>query len=497
MIGSKLIAMIAAVVGVVGVSAAGVYLYRQSQEAPPSVQDQVATGTARAPAAEQPKPQALVSPNPHAEPKGAAVPSFDVVRIEPTGEGVIAGRAEPGWQVSVESHGSKVAEATADAEGEWTIVLDKPLPPGDHALSLKAVSPDGTHGLVSQTEVPIAIAKKPGEGTAVAMSEPVVPAPEAGDTTEALPNNEAGEKSKPEAGGPKLRGDIGQVDQAKPETRADATPSQSSAQTPSAAPEPAPSAKTAEEGGEPTPASPTEQAQEEPSAKPKQPQVMFKTVDYEDKGDQPGKVVLTGTGDPGARILLFFDDGPLGQVIIGGDGTWRFEIVKLLPFGRHAFRAGRVDETTGLVGGSASIGVQRMEPAPKVAEPETAPSSPAAPSSQAAAPEAARPSSEAKPSPGPSSQATSSQVAPPQVASPQVAAAETGKPPAAEAARPVRHKEHKPGVYTVRRGDSLWAIAERFFGGGWHYVTIYHQNRKHIRNPRLIYPQQKVHLPKP
>jgi nucleoid-associated protein YgaU len=128
-----------------------------------------------------------------------------------------------------------------------------------------------------------------------------------------------------------------------------------------------------------------------------------------------------------------------------------------------------------------------MEPAPKVAEPETAPSSPAAPSSQAAAPEAARPSSEAKPSPGPSSQATS----------PRVAAAETGKPAAAEAARPVRHKKHKPGVYTVRRGDSLWAIAERFFGGGWHYVTIYHQNRKDIRNPRLIYPQQKVHLPKP
>ena len=629
MIGSKLIAMIAAVVGVVGVSAAGVYLYRQSQEAPPSVQDQVATGTARAPAAEQPKPQALVSPNPQAEPKGAAVPSFDVVRIEPTGEGVIAGRAEPGWQVSVESHGTKVAEATADAEGEWTIVLDKPLPPGDHALSLKAVSPDGTHGLVSQTEVPIAIAKKPGEGTAVAMSEPVVPAPEAGDTTEALPN-EAGEKSKPEAEGPKLRGDIGQAGAAKPEASVDATPSQFSAQTPSAAlakpkaktaeedaqpepvspseqaqeapsgkpkqppvrfktvdyedkgeqpgkmvltgtgdpgarillffdngplgqviigddgtwqfetlkllpsgqhvfradrvdettgivvgrasieikrqepapeaakaepsqaPEPAPPAKTAEEGGEPKAASPTEQAQEAPSGKPKQPQVLFKTVDYEDKGDQPGKMVLTGTGDPGARLLLFFDDVPLGEVIIGGDGTWRFEIVKLLPFGRHAFRAGRVDETTGLVGGTASIGVQRMEPAPKVAEPEQAPSSPAAPSSQAAAPEAARPSSEAKPSPGPSSPATS-----PQAASPQVAAAETGKPAAAEAARPVRHKKHKPGVYTVRRGDSLWAIAERFFGGGWHYVTIYHQNRKDIRNPRLIYPQQKVHLPKP
>ena len=103
MIGSKVVAMIAAVVVIVGVAAAGLYVYRQQHEAPPSAGD-VARSEGPAPMPEQPKPQAEVK----SEAKGpTAVPSFDVVRIEPSGEGVLAGRAEPGWQVNVEDQGSQ------------------------------------------------------------------------------------------------------------------------------------------------------------------------------------------------------------------------------------------------------------------------------------------------------------------------------------------------------------------------------------------------------
>ena len=77
--------------------------------------------------------------------------------IEPNGEGVIAGRAAPGWQVSVQSSGTKVAAATADAQGEWSAVLDKPLPAGDHALTLKITSPDGTRALSSQELVRVEV----------------------------------------------------------------------------------------------------------------------------------------------------------------------------------------------------------------------------------------------------------------------------------------------------------------------------------------------------
>lgn len=53
------------------------------------------------------------------------------------------------------------------------------------------------------------------------------------------------------------------------------------------------------------------------------------------------------------------------------------------------------------------------------------------------------------------------------------------------------------GTYVVRGGDSLSAIAERFYGAGhgawWH--GIYDANRDQIRNPALIYPGQRLRIP--
>src|SRR5262245_58338795 len=104
--GSKGVALIVAVIGMIALAAAGVYLYRH-QGAAPRVEDKVATG--EKPAAE-PGKQADGKP----ESKPTSVPSFDVVRIEPTGEGVIAGRAESGWTIALESGGNKIAESTVD-----------------------------------------------------------------------------------------------------------------------------------------------------------------------------------------------------------------------------------------------------------------------------------------------------------------------------------------------------------------------------------------------
>jgi len=50
-------------------------------------------------------------------------------------------------------------------------------------------------------------------------------------------------------------------------------------------------------------------------------------------------------------------------------------------------------------------------------------------------------------------------------------------------------------MYAVRRGDTLWEIAESYYGGGWHYRAIVRDNRRKIHNPRLIYPKQKFHMP--
>ncbi|MEE8371636.1 MAG: Ig-like domain-containing protein [Sphingomonadales bacterium] len=65
-------------------------------------------------------------------------PSFDVVRISRGGTGVIAGRARPGAVVEVYSNETLVGTATADAAGEWVMILEDPLKSGAAELSLVA-----------------------------------------------------------------------------------------------------------------------------------------------------------------------------------------------------------------------------------------------------------------------------------------------------------------------------------------------------------------------
>jgi hypothetical protein len=44
-----------------------------------------------------------------------------------------------------------------------------------------------------------------------------------------------------------------------------------------------------------------------------------------------------------------------------------------------------------------------------------------------------------------------------------------------------------PKTYTVQRGDTLWAIAERYTDSPWSWVDLWH-NSPYIQNPHLIYP---------
>lgn len=65
-------------------------------------------------------------------------PSFDVVRVEPDGSALVAGRAEPDEAVTVRSGERVVAQGKANADGEF--VIDFALPVGQHRLNLGAAS---------------------------------------------------------------------------------------------------------------------------------------------------------------------------------------------------------------------------------------------------------------------------------------------------------------------------------------------------------------------
>ncbi|PKM49581.1 MAG: peptidoglycan-binding protein [Firmicutes bacterium HGW-Firmicutes-7] len=51
------------------------------------------------------------------------------------------------------------------------------------------------------------------------------------------------------------------------------------------------------------------------------------------------------------------------------------------------------------------------------------------------------------------------------------------------------------GYYVVKSGDSLWAIAKKYYGDGSKYSKIYNANKSIIKNANLIYPGQKLTIP--
>ena len=53
-----------------------------------------------------------------------------------------------------------------------------------------------------------------------------------------------------------------------------------------------------------------------------------------------------------------------------------------------------------------------------------------------------------------------------------------------------------PDSYTVKRGDTLWAISGIFLKTAWRWPELWGMNLNDIQNPHLIYPSQKLYLEK-
>jgi nucleoid-associated protein YgaU len=107
-------------------------------------------------------PQASLPPPPPPAPS-PAVPSFDIVKVDPSGHAVIAGRAAPGSKVIVLDGDKPMGDVTADERGEWVLVPTVPMSPGERQLTLEATDPKTGAKTKSTDTVALAVAT-PAQG---------------------------------------------------------------------------------------------------------------------------------------------------------------------------------------------------------------------------------------------------------------------------------------------------------------------------------------------
>lgn len=274
-------------------------------------------------ATEEAVDEAVVTRDPQPEPELEAAteepPVFDLVRVEETGDAVIAGRAQAGGVVRILLDGVSVAETSADASGSFValVSLDPSVDP--RTLTLESIGESGEPvvseetalvapfvGPAEEPEAEIAAVEQPAE--LLEPSTPEASPAEAGPLPDASEVAAATEAPEPEAPAAEPE-QIARVETA-PQVVIVA-PDGAVPQTPSAAP-----------------ARPSE---------PESPNVVIDTISYDDEGE----VILVGRAQPGNFVRLYLDNILTETATVETSGTWRSRVTGI-DAGVYTLRA---DET--------------------------------------------------------------------------------------------------------------------------------------------------------
>ncbi|MEE8188979.1 MAG: LysM peptidoglycan-binding domain-containing protein [Kiloniellales bacterium] len=309
------------------------------------------------PVQEAAKPKAAEAEAPAAQPAPAQTPppqppSFDVVRVEPSGEAVIAGRAEPGSVVTVFDGTRPLGTVTTDSRGQWVLVLETPLAPGAHELGIEARRADGTV-LLSENVVVVSVpepqvaAAQPQAVEADAAKAPAVQ-PRAAEP-EATPQPEA--PAQVAAAQPPAQPQPATEPEAAPPAQSAAPAAPAGGQSAAAPPA---TAATPPRGTERPLAVLMPRSGQGPSRILQQPEslsgglgegtLVLETIDY----DSSGVASIGGRAKVGARLIVYLDDGLAGAVTVGEGGRWGVTLSNQVAQGLHRLRVDQVD-TSGKV----------------------------------------------------------------------------------------------------------------------------------------------------
>ena len=233
-------------------------------------------------------------------------------------------------------------------------------------------------------------------------------------------------------------------------------------------------------------------------------------VAYENMGPKKGRITVGGRAEPSSRVAVFADGQSIGTADAAVTGDWTLASDTWIDVGAHAIRAERTTGTGEVVESTLTEFVRppaEVEVASAAGGEEVAGEAIASAESEVAQVVMNRPKKllkrkklrlaavNAKPSEtrqskvGRSRHKILSLVRGSEVARIRV---RLGK----RTPRVLGYLSLRgPGWYRVRRGDSLWRIADRCYGNGRQFPAILAANSRAIRNPDLIFPQQRLYVP--
>ena len=498
-----------------------------------------------------PQPAQKATPPAKAPEKSAAPqaktlvpPAFDIVRVEPDGSVVLAGRSAPNAQVDIVLDGKVVATVRADAGGAWTYVPDRPLFSGSHQLTLQAHEKDGTVRAdqvltvsmkpARRGGVPLVLLTTPNAPTKVLQK----PAPERKEEKPAAPRvAQAGEPQetpdetaaeKPAA----AEAEKSASEEAEEPAAAEAAkPPAAEAESPARTAGSGTSGESSEKASAPAAgksvaASSRMRPEEEKKPAPPPRTLVLSTVDY----DEDGRIFFTGRAQAGAALRLYVDNRYLADVRAGETGAWEWRGAASIEPGRHALRIdrltpqGRVVERIELpfvredvrrvaearaAAGNPAL-KRKLEARTKAAsaprEPESAAEEAAKPQKRGEEKTATEKTAKRQAEAGKEQRTQGELAATVAQVAPRASVADTAARPATEKERPAAKPKKetgaapgaagpKMGLIIVQPGNNLWNISRVIYGRGVRYTTIYEANRDQIRDPDLIYPGQVFKAP--
>ncbi len=300
----------------------------------------------QAPASKAPEPEKQAAAEPAkdtsgqqsaspAEPKQPAAgqadapqaPTFDIVRIEEDGNAVIAGKAEPGSEVTLLSNGTAIGTATANERGDWFLTPGNALPAGNHEFTLRSVAGSKTP-VASTQSVVLAVPKSGDDQPLIVLSEP----DSATKVLQKPPTDETISASKTE-------GETATAAKTEPkQAKSPVEPVEPAAK----AAEPVETAKVEPKQQPAASATPNSQASgvAQPPAGSRVPLVL-ETVDYNDKGD----ILFSGRAQAGRAVRLYVDNKHVGDAVAGENNRWVFAGRQNISPGVHELRIDQIQSS--------------------------------------------------------------------------------------------------------------------------------------------------------